>query len=195
MTSSDCLAARTVLPARCFRFRARPGPSALLLALIIGFATSSSFAKPRDENPYPAMKREPARSVVVTNDLEIPLSWKLNPVWWFKNYDRPTPPWDYKPGDPHRIFKWYLRNPFHNFDFYVIGIADRTFVRKGSDPERVFSPEPGWSWAVCEYKWLRLPFVSYWNGGFNFYLGWRNRGQFGFELKYSEPKEPRAKLR
>jgi len=166
------------------------------VAAIVAVSATQLAAKPRDEKPYPAMKRTPPRSIVVTNELNIPLSWKLNPVWWFGNYDRPTPPWDYKPGDPHRIAKWYVRNPFHNFDFYVIGIADKTFVRKGSDPERVFSPQPGWSWAVCEYKWLRLPFISYWSGGgFNFYLGWRNRGQFGFEFKFSEPKQPRARLR
>jgi hypothetical protein len=46
---------------------------------------------------------------------------------------------------------------------------------------------------VCEYKCLRLPFVSYWRGYFNFYCGWRNRGQFGFEFKFSKPKEKRAK--
>lgn len=158
--------------------------------VLIGLCSHCASAKPKDEKPYPVMKREPLPYVVVTNNVSVPVSSKLNPVFWLGNYDRPNPPWDYKQNDRLRHFKWYIRNPWHNFDFYVIGIADKNFVRVGKYPERVFAPEGGWNRTVCEYKWLRLPFVSYWRGPFNFYLGWRNRGQFGFEFKFSEPKQP-----
>ena len=160
-------------------------PLVLFFVLFVGSVAS---AKPRDEKPYPQMCRTPTPSVIVTNNVHIPLAKKFNPVFWLQNYDRPRPPWDYKPDDPFRICKWYFRNPFHNFDFYIIGIADKTFVRAGRYPDRVFSTDDGWNWAVCKYKFLRLPFVSYWSGQFNFYLGWRNRGQFGFEFKFSKPK-------
>jgi hypothetical protein len=159
--------------------------------VVASFALSLSavLAKPRDERPYPQMKREPAPFVIVTNEVHIPTAWKFNPIFWFKNYDDPEPPEKMWPGDPHRHFKWYWRNPFHNFTFYVIGIADKTFVRTGKYPARVFAPDGGWNWTVSKYKWLRLPFVSYQSGSFHFYCGWRNRGNFGFEFKFSEPKE------
>ncbi len=48
---------------------------------------------------------------------------KFNPVWWFGNLDDPTPPDSYRPEDRHRKIKWRLRNPLHNFMFYVVGIA------------------------------------------------------------------------
>ncbi len=150
-----------------------------------------AFGKPRDEKPYPAMKREPARFVVVTNQVRIPTLWKFNPLFWFDNYDRPMPPRRFWPDSQHRRLRWLWRNPLHNFTFYVIGIADKTFVRTGKHPERVFAPSDGWNWCVSKYKLLRLPFVSYHRGPFSFYLGWRNRGQFGFEFKFSEEKTPR----
>ena len=148
-------------------------------------------AKPHDEKPPTPMHREPTPFVIITNHTHIPTAWKFNPIWWFKNYDHPEPPDNMWPGDPHRHFKWYVRNPFNNFTFYVIGIADKTFVRVGKYPARNFSPEEGWNWAVCQYKCLRLPFVSYHHASFEFYLGWRNRGNFGFAFRFSEPKEPK----
>ena len=47
---------------------------------------------------------------------------KFNPVWGFGNIDNPVPPAGYKPDDKHRVLKWHCRNPFHNFDHYVIGV-------------------------------------------------------------------------
>lgn len=165
--------------------------SARLAWLLLGIFTSVAVAKPRDEAPYPVMKREPVPFVIVTNHVHIPTLWKFNPIFWFDNYDRPMPPPSFWPESKHRRLRWLWRNPFHNFDFYIIGIADKTFVREGKYPERVFAPQEGWNWAICKYKLLRLPFASYWRGSFNFYIGWRDRGQFGFEFKFSEPKEKR----
>ena len=115
------------------------------------------------------------------------LGQKLNPVFWFGNLDDPLPPKDYRPHDPHRVGRWYLRNPLHNFDHYVIGISDKEFVRTGRYPGEVFKPGGGWNWAVCKYKCLRLPFISYQHGRFKFYLGWRNAGNFGIKLNFTNP--------
>ena len=161
----------------------------ILVLFILVVTHSVASAKPRDEKSYPAMQRVPTPSVIITNRYDIPLVWKFNPIWWFKNYDNPEPPDWMWPGDPHRHFKWYWRNPFNNFTFYVIGIADKTFVRIGKYPARNFSPEDGWNWAVCKYYCLRLPFISYHRENFYFYIGWRNRGNFGFEFKFAKPKE------
>jgi hypothetical protein len=50
---------------------------------------------------------------------------KLDPIWWLENADEPVPPNWYLPDDQHRVLKWHFRNPFHNFNFYVIGVADK----------------------------------------------------------------------
>src|SRR3989442_191378 len=70
-----------------------------------------------------------SREITVTNWVCIRPGLKWNPVFWFKNLDHPTPPDYYRPNDPHRIRKWHFRNPFNNFTYYVIGIADKTFRR------------------------------------------------------------------
>ena len=122
---------------------------------------------------------------------------KFNPVFWFGNIDDPVPPAKYRPDDPCRTPRWHLRNTFHNFTFYVIGIADKEFERTGRYPAHVFNPRGGWNWAVSKYRWWRLPFVSYGKGRFKFYCGWRNHGNFGMKLnlKSSDPlKVRRAQL-
>jgi hypothetical protein len=117
---------------------------------------------------------------------------KLNPVWWFKNADAPTPPDWFRPGEKHRVFKWHLRNPFHNFAFYVIGIADKPHIRSGRYPKAVANPNGGWNFAVAKYKGLRFPFVSYSRGEFDFYLGWRKGGNFGIKINYGAQRPPKT---
>ena len=68
---------------------------------------------------------------------------KLNPVWWAKNSDEPVPPDWYQPEDRGRVMKWHFRNPFHNFGNYVIGVADKEFVRSWQIPERNSNPRGG----------------------------------------------------
>ena len=82
-----------------------------------------------------------------------------------------------------------MRNPFHNFDFYVTGIADKSSTRIGPFPRQLANPNGGWNWAVCRYKWVRLPFVDYQRGRFEFYCGWRTAGNFGFKLNYQRKKK------
>src|SRR5690242_19920118 len=69
--------------------------------------------------------------VTVTNTITIKRGQKWSPKFWFGNQDDPMPPADYRPDDKHRVSKWYYRNPTHNFNFYVIGLADKTFRRWG----------------------------------------------------------------
>ena len=108
---------------------------------------------------------------------------KLNPVWWFENSDEPVPPAWYLPDDQHRVTKWHFRNPFHNFDFYVIGVADKTFARSGHYPERNSDPHGGWDFELARRKLALLPFVSYERHWCTFYLGWREHGAFGLEFR------------
>jgi len=114
---------------------------------------------------------------------------KLNPIWWFGNADDPEPPEKYRPGKPLRKFFWYCRNPFHNFDHYVIGISDKPFTRIGPYPNRMQNPNGGWNWAVCRYGWWQLPFADYQRGRFEFYIGWRTGGNFGIKLNFAQKKK------
>jgi len=107
---------------------------------------------------------------------------KWNPVWWLGNIDTPEPPPDYKPDDPRRERKYRWRNPGHNFTFYVIGIADKEFIRVGTHPDDVFRPGGGWNFAVSRYCVLLLPFASCKTRHLATYLGWRERGNFGAKL-------------
>lgn len=148
---------------------------------------------------------------------------KLNPLWWFANDDDTVPPKEYHPewSKFRRNFYWkYIRNPLHNFTFYVIGVADKVkegkIKRLGKYPNTVFNPNGGWNFCYslgapnyslivtalllifiyfCKlsvYKSfiltgltiatiMTLPFVSY-IGKFKFYLGWRERGNWGVKL-------------
>lgn len=118
---------------------------------------------------------------------------KFNPVWWFKNSDEPTPPAWYRPGERHRKFKWSFRNPIHNLDFYVIGVADKNFSRSGRFPEKNSDPRGGWDFEAARYKFIWLPFVSYHRPKFDFYFGWRNHGNFGIKININ-PKKKSVKL-
>lgn len=106
---------------------------------------------------------------------------KCNP---FGNFDDPYPPADKWPDKPKRVryLLWYFwRNPMHNFTFYWMGIADKSFASMGKYPYDVFSPIGGWNWAIRKHKWLRLPFISY-LGWCKFYIGWRERGNWGLKF-------------
>jgi hypothetical protein len=116
---------------------------------------------------------------------------KLNPLWWFGNADSPVPPANYLPDDPRRQLKWAFRNPFHNFTFYVIGVADKTTHRSGYYPQRISNPHGGWQFAVTRRRVVLLPFVSYERNWCTFYLGWRARGCFGIKLNI--PGDPQRK--
>jgi hypothetical protein len=47
--------------------------------------------------------------------------------------------------------KWWLRNPAHNFCFYVLGCAAEYQERRGRWPADVFAPD-GWNFAVTRVE-------------------------------------------
>jgi hypothetical protein len=179
----------------------RGSMAAAVLLLII---CPSVFSRPVPAAWQPAQMKPPPvgtnsvrwHSIKVTPNPDLPKIHfynKLNPVWWFGNMDDPVPPAWFRPDSKHRVFLWHLRNPFHNFDHYVIGISDRKFVRSGKYPERNSSPDGGWNFAVARRKLAVLPFLSYQRGRFNFYFGWRERGDFGIKVNFSTPPEKTPK--
>jgi hypothetical protein len=128
------------------------------------------------------MPRKPNLPVIHWHD-------KINPVWWFGNMEEPDPPAWYEPGNPHRRTLWYWRNPFTNFAYFVIGVADKDTVRYGRYPTQVGNPHGGWNVAVTRRRIVLLPFVDYKNRRLEFYLGWRERGNFGIKLNIHSPPQ------
>jgi hypothetical protein len=107
---------------------------------------------------------------------------KLAPIWWFLNQDDPKPPPDKWKDKPQwmRYLLWYIRNPLHNFTFYVIGMADKLYNRQ---PNRVFNI------AAPYHKWnVILPFISYKGKRFSWYIGWREKGNFGIKFSLDQLK-------
>ena len=154
---------------------------------------------PEASQPAP-MKRPPVSTNSIhwhiiavapaTNHAKIHFYNKLNPVWWFGNVDDPVPPPWYRTNSRHRTFLWHLRNPFHNFDHYVIGVADKKFVRSGRWPERNSNPAGGWDLEVARRKLAVLPFLSYERGRFNFYSRLARERQFWSQTEFlTPPKE------
>lgn len=117
---------------------------------------------------------------------------KLNPLWSLGNADDPVPPDWYRPDDPKRRVLWQLRNPLHNFTFYVVGVSDKATVRTGKYANHVFAPGGGWNWAVTRRHVLLLPFVSYEGSRCRFYFGWRESGNLGAKLNFKRRPAPRA---
>ena len=115
---------------------------------------------------------------------------KWNPLWSLGNADDPVPPDWFRPGDPHRRWLWRMRNPLHNFTFYVIGVADKDTTRTGKYPAHVFAPGGGWNWAVTRHRWLPLPFVSFDGKYCRAYLGWRESGNFGGKVNFKRRSKP-----
>jgi glycosyltransferase involved in cell wall biosynthesis len=145
---------------------------------------------------YAANQEPPWHGVAIAPRPNLPrIHWhdKINPVWWFGNADDPVPPDWYEPGHPHRQRDWFFRNPLTNFSFFVIGVADKNFVRYGRYPTQVGNPHGGWNVAIIRRRILLLPFVDYKNSRMEFYFGWRERGNFGIKLVLHRRPEPLKK--
>jgi hypothetical protein len=138
-------------------------------------------------------------SVTMTDRVLIPWTKKTNPLWWLVGPDGWEVP-EINNGEPYlpevkniwlRRFYWFFcRNPMMNFVGFVIGVEDRNYTVTGTAPVlrttgRDCDPQQfGFRWAVLKVgKWVRLPYVSYWNGKVEFYLGWRPHSG-GFGLKF-----------
>jgi len=128
----------------------------------------------------------------ITGRTPVPLSKKLNPIWWFGNDLEQTlaeAAW-YMPDAPRwkrRLF-WEFRNPLQNFRAVVIGVGDRNYRVTGKVPvlavqrDDLDPPETGWQWCVIRLGLLLLPFVSYSGPRLVWYAGWQPSGFFGFKL-------------
>ena len=111
---------------------------------------------------------------------------KINPIWWFGNANDPVDSIgdDGKPNHPTfyptkplwiRKLMWGIRNPLHNFFFFVIGLEDRPDIVNYND-----------MWPTTGQKWnINLPFVSYRGKKKEWYIGWRRGKKLGAAFRSS----------
>ncbi|MCO6457288.1 MAG: hypothetical protein J5I93_18475 [Pirellulaceae bacterium] len=114
---------------------------------------------------------------------------KLNPAWWAENADDPLP-WWWKPDAPlkERQRTWFLRNPMHNFNSYIIGVADRRTHRWGIEAGSIWNEQGSFNATVTQAgPLLYLPMLSYRGRYLEWYLGWRTSGSFGGALRRAQP--------
>lgn len=177
----------------------------IILCIMLSTGCSSVY---RNQPKQPPPPWHGVLMPVRTNLPSIHFYDKINPIWWFGNADEPkAPPW-YRPGKPLRNVQWYIRNPFANFANYVIGVGDKETTRYGRYPTKIGNPNGGWNVAWTRYGILFLPFVDYKHsykvkegelpgshGAFEFYFGWRERGNFGIKLNFDQkpPRPPKVK--
>jgi len=106
---------------------------------------------------------------------------KLNPLFWVGNLDDPIPP-EWFTGSK---LAWFIRNPFHNLGFYVLGFRSHPSTSYGKYPQSVFTEELGFNWTITIVSgWLPLPFISHRGKGWRWYLGWKCPGaSLGLEFR------------
>ena len=116
------------------------------------------------------------------------------PKWWkfgkwtqkiFGNADSPEPNINYRYKS--RWHWLFIRNPLHNLMFYGIGISNKDRRLKGIEPDEHFI-DGRFNWIVSYVGNKKYPYISYqktfkkWR--FQFYLGWRPSGAFGFKCRF-----------
>ena len=127
----------------------------------------------------------------------IPIYRKLNPLWWFGNEDDgwcgekdPGMKWWLDENCDGKCsikcaLKWFIRNPFHNFAFYVIGFADKEIENTEFWPK--YPNKTLFVIRKVKDTFIRIPFFSFRYKGWEGYIGWRERGNFGYALrKYND---------
>ena len=94
--------------------------------------------------------------------------------------------------------RWSGRNPLHNFSFYVVGsahwrrhyhavlfsVADGRVRAFSRGEKKVFDSVNAFKIAFNDFKpFIALQFSHFKNRRFQFYVGWRDRGNLGFKLR------------
>jgi hypothetical protein len=194
-TKNESGASSPELPLRKIPMRIKFAQVLLLASLL--FAAGCCSVASKQSQPVATGAKPHWHSVVMvprTNLPPIHFYNKLNPIWWFGNIDEPHAPYWYRPNGSCRDFMWFMRNPFENFSNYVIGVADKQTVRYGVYPRSIGNPNGGWNFAVTRRRIVYLPFIDYKHNRFEFYFGWRERGNFGIKLNFRQklltPKHP-----
>ncbi len=137
---------------------------------------------------------------VITGRTLHPWTTKINPLWWLVGPHGWEVP-EINNGAPYlpevknvwlRRFYWFFcRNPLMNFVGFVIGVEDRNYRVTGSPQVLLTTGRDGtpqilgWRYALLHVGSVKLPYINFYNGSVEFYLGWRpHSGGFGFKLVF-----------
>ena len=84
-----------------------------------------------------------------------------------------------KKETPWLAITWWIRNPFHNLFWYVIGVAHLDRFIECKHNGAFYRPGGGWlvSWTQPVGWKIKLPYISH-EGDWRFYIGWRPSGGF-----------------
>jgi hypothetical protein len=101
---------------------------------------------------------------------------------------------------------WSMRNPLHNFSFYVVGsaqwkrhynavlfaVADGRLRAFSRGEEKVFDSNNSFKVAFNDFKpFIACQFSHFGNRRLQFYFGWREHGNLGFKLRpWAKRKSP-----
>ena len=125
-------------------------------------------------------------------DFTPPTWWKFGRLAWriFGNADDPGPCHWFWPGKKkwlRRAWWIFVRNPMHNFFWYVIGFTHKDRIVWGRNPQVVFLEGFNWHWGGPIDSWIRVPFISFQytfeKRVFQMYIGWRYAGNFGLACR------------
>lgn len=119
----------------------------------------------------------------------------LNPLWLLQtgnngfrapDDNNGAPYWPEQKNQLVRNVFWWFRNPAGNLVGYVVGLGGRERTIRGEAPVMLTTwrdarpPRTGWKFITTNRV---FPFVSYWGGRVEFYLGWRaDGGGLGFKF-------------
>lgn len=84
---------------------------------------------------------------------------------------------------------WLIRNPFHNFCHYWVGITPLGNRYEWLEPElngweRIVGPnDKKWQYSYWKKGNIKLPFWNYEGNSWQFYIGWLSRGNFGIAFR------------
>lgn len=93
-----------------------------------------------------------------------------------------TKSWNPEQKDTWLIrLRWWMRNPLHNFVFYILGNCHKDVTVYGFPSVDVFNPRDGFCFTIGKTDRMIYPFLSY-RGLFKFYIGWRLGTSFGIKL-------------
>lgn len=96
------------------------------------------------------------------------------------------PAWNPERADTWKVrVLWWMRNPFHNLTWHVIGLVHLDTIR--CDEHMEDGPGMNRAYSMTSPGGTRYPFWRYIGDGWEGYFGWRARGSFGMKLVGKKP--------
>lgn len=191
-----------------------------LIPLIL-LSGCASYKVPTTEVAHPETAQAPIYEIIPRHRSQIEwydgghwVTWALlgNDDGGVFGEDNPHPYSPHIPNKGRKAISWGIRNPLHNFCYYVIGSAHRQnseytlfelspekvgFFKYNPSGYRVFASRKGGVLLAFHggkpFISLKIPYTPSFHG--EFYLGWRYRGNFGMKFRPWTRTKKSAKMK